>query len=179
MKLKFLFFFFSLIILNCSSSSKFINTKSEDNIEQVNREIKEKVVLIYLKNTEIPIESDSVFIAQDTLHYHNQYAKTIPLSDINYIKKPPKNNGLSILPGLSLIGYGLYIGNYSSEGESIGEGIGRGIAGLTIVSIGALASAVGIAVNKSRYYYFNENTGFTITSNNDKPCRNPRYKRNC
>ncbi|GAB5409054.1 MAG: hypothetical protein BalsKO_14190 [Balneolaceae bacterium] len=179
MKSNFLFFSCLLFLINCNSSSKFIDSNNDESIEILNQDIKEKFVLIHLNDKEIPIESNSVLVAQDTLYYSYPNSTAIPLSDIKYLKKPPKNAGVSLLPGFALIGYGFYYGNSLSEDASIGEGIGKGIAGLTLISIGAIATVIGIAINKSKYYYFNENFDAITTNRNNRPCRNPRKKKRC
>ncbi len=168
-----------LFLLNCSSSKKFINPDNDKIIQKFNQDIQGEELFIYNRNGEILAKTDSLIITQDSLFYFTPSSTAVPLSDVNYVNLPPKNSALKILLGFMLIGYGLYYGTASDEDGSFGEALGRAYAGLTMITIGAVATIIVIAVNKDRKYYFNENPDFDVGKGNESPCRNPRFKNRC
>ncbi len=166
-------------LCNCSVSKKFIDTKKENAIRKLNLDIAGKKVQIYKNNGDLLAVSNSLLITQDSLFYTENYSTSVSLSDLGYLKIPPKNPELRLLPGFTLFATGLIYGRSGSENVSLGEALGRAYNGFLLMSIGVVATTIGIISNRSNYYYFQEEVNLNQRSTNKPPCRNPRSRRRC
>ena len=167
-----------LSVLNCMSARHFVDIQDTSGIEDLNEDIDGKKIRIYDPNGEFLTESDFVKVTQDSLYLMSSFSTAVSLQDISYLKIESKSSVLSVLPGLLLIGYGFYHAS-APEAETFGEALGDTGEGLTMVTIGGVATLIGLLENKTHIYYFDKDIEIRPEQRLTAPCRTNSTKRRC